>query len=169
MIWRVGEYGGGDVVLGRGDGRGSLVMEEEKLSEVVNPMSTASKVGSCDVKGDGNSSRAVVGGSLDVSSNSTTTGVHCASAAVSPAASLSSPRSSSLCFSSGDYVIRVTMMVGCLLTFGAVGEGKEVDNRVLEEKKEGEESVVEEASVSVRGERQEGKMKVDGDGEEEKA
>eukprot|EP00981_Chlorochromonas_danica_P004857 scaffold976_cov214-Ochromonas_danica.AAC.1 len=53
------------------------------------------------------------------------------------------------------------------------GEGKEVDNRVLEEKEEGEESVVEEASVSVREERQEGKMKVDGDcyddGEEEKA
>eukprot|EP00981_Chlorochromonas_danica_P007247 scaffold1621_cov136-Ochromonas_danica.AAC.1 len=221
MLWRVGEYGGGDVVMGRGDGRGSVVMEEEKLSEVVNPMSTASKVGSCDVKGDGNSSRAVVWGSLDVSSNSTPTHVHCASLAA--VASLSSPRSSSLCFSSGDYVIRVTMMVGCLLTFGAVlpylsiligfsiasntyltqlgwlrvlerylcresglgkeevegkarqgvcegikvGEGKEVDNRVLEE--EGEESVVEEASVSVRGERQEGKMKVDGDGVEEKA
>eukprot|EP00981_Chlorochromonas_danica_P009163 scaffold2516_cov169-Ochromonas_danica.AAC.1 len=50
-----------------------------------------------------------------------------------------------------------------------VGEGKEVDNRVLEEKEEGEESVVEEASVSVREERQEGKMKVDDDGYEEKA
>eukprot|EP00981_Chlorochromonas_danica_P004856 scaffold975_cov165-Ochromonas_danica.AAC.1 len=148
----------------------------------------------------------------------------------SSSSSLSS-RSSSLCFSSGDYVIRVTMMVGCLLTFGAVlpylsiligfsiasntyltqlgwlrvlerclcreggesesesglgkeevegkarqgvcegvkaGEGKEVDNRVLQEKREGGESVVEEArlSVSVREERQEGKMKVD---EEEKA
>eukprot|EP00981_Chlorochromonas_danica_P000563 scaffold129_cov246-Ochromonas_danica.AAC.1 len=153
----------------------------------------------------------------------------------SSSSSLSS-RSSSLCFSSGDYVIRVTMMVGCLLTFGAVlpylsiligfsiasntyltqlgwlrvlerclcreggegesesglgkeevesearqgvcegvkaGEGKEVDNKVLEEKREGGESVVEEASVSVREERQEGKMKVDGDcyddGEEAKA
>eukprot|EP00981_Chlorochromonas_danica_P012245 scaffold4709_cov179-Ochromonas_danica.AAC.1 len=54
---------------------------------------------------------------------------------------------------------------------GKVGEGKEVDNRVLEEKEEGEDSVVEEASVSVREERQEGKMKVDvhDDGEEEKA
>eukprot|EP00975_Prorocentrum_lima_P016070 3413674-Prorocentrum_lima.AAC.1 len=59
--------------MGRGDGRGSVVMEEEKLSEVVNPMSTASKVGSCDVKGDGNSSRAVVRSSLDVSSNSAPT------------------------------------------------------------------------------------------------
>eukprot|EP00981_Chlorochromonas_danica_P013160 scaffold5921_cov189-Ochromonas_danica.AAC.1 len=55
---------------------------------------------------------------------------------------------------------------------GKVGEVKEVDNKVLEEKEEGEESVVEEASVSVREERQEGKMKVDDDddgGEEEKA
>eukprot|EP00981_Chlorochromonas_danica_P013026 scaffold5673_cov97-Ochromonas_danica.AAC.1 len=149
---------------------------------------------------------------MDVSSNSTTTSMHCTSP-VASASSLpsSSPRSSSLCFSSGDYVIRVTMMVGCLLTFGAlgwlrvlerclcreggesesesesdlgkeevegskgrqgvcegvkVGEGKEADNRVLEEKKEGEESVVGEASVSVREERQEGKIKAD---EEEKA
>eukprot|EP00981_Chlorochromonas_danica_P010351 scaffold3152_cov256-Ochromonas_danica.AAC.1 len=34
--------------------------------------------------------------------------------------SSSSPSSGRLCFSSGDFVIRLTMMLGCLLTFGAV-------------------------------------------------